>query len=181
MKSVRQLLLGGRLLRPPIVNDPALAAGVRRHRGGLGQSPGVVGHAVRGRCPLRNEVVAVRNDALQRMAGRQQLRLGFGRGHGLDHGVHGGVFHARKVARVLGVCRLAAEQVGKFLARVVRALEGHGGDVEVKLLQALLVQRKVHRAKAQRDAQLFEAAHPGRDGAHAARVATASAGISWRP
>ena len=107
------------------------------------------------------------NDALQRVAGGQQLRFGLGGRHGLHHGIYRRVLDAREVARVFDIGRLAAEHVGKLLAWVVGALVGQRRDIEVEFLQPLLVQRKVHRTKPQRDAELFEVAHPGRDGAHA--------------
>ncbi len=45
---------------------------------------------------------------------------------------------------------------------------GDRDDVEVKGAQPLLVQREVHRAKFQLDAQFFQVARPGRDHAGAA-------------
>ena len=66
------------------------------------------------------------------------------------------------VAGILLVRRLAAKQIGKFLPRVVGALVGQRGDVEFKFLQALLVQRKVHRTELELYADLFQIAGPGR-------------------
>ena len=113
----------------------------------------------------------MRNDAVQRMARGQHLFLRLGGDHGTDHCVHGRALYAGEIARVFLVCRRAAEQVGKLLPRVVGALVGNGGDVEVELLQALLVQREVHRAELERDAELLQVTHPRGQRAHAAFAA----------
>ena len=109
--------------------------------------------------------------ALQRAAGGQKIGFGLRPHHVADEAVHGRVLDAGQIARVFGVRGLAAEQVGVFLPGVGRARISDGGDVEVEGLQALLVEREVHRAVAELDAQLVQVANPGRHHAGAGLVA----------
>ena len=104
--------------------------------------------------------MAVRDDALQRAASGQQLSFGFGAGHARDDRIDGRAADAGQIARVFGDGRLAAEQVGKFLARVVGAGISQRGDVELEAIEPLLVQRKVNRAVIELNAEFFQVARP---------------------
>ena len=98
--------------------------------------------------------------------------LGLGAGHGRDQRVDGRVLHAACSCPNLSVsAALLPNRSANSWPGLWVPWKADRGDVEVELLQALLVQREVHRAEAQRDAELFQVAHPGRDGAHAALVA----------
>ena len=76
------------------------------------------------------------------------------------------ILHARVVARVLGVGRLAAEQVGELLARRVRAREAERRDLELEFAPAAAgTARSPPARKFSCDAQLLQVADPGADDA----------------
>jgi hypothetical protein len=68
-----------------------------------------------------------------------------------------------RLPELLGVGGLAAEQVGSSPGRGCWCPGScDGGDLELELVQALLVEREVDRGGSSADAQLFQVAHPGR-------------------
>ena len=115
--------------------------------------------------------MAVADDPLQRAAGGQQFGLGGGGGHLGDKRVHRRAADAGVVAGVGRGGGLAAKHVGVFLARVVGALVGQRNHVEIEIVQPLLVQREVSRAKVHLHTQLLQVAYPRRGGGHAAFAA----------
>ena len=121
--------------------------------------------------PLGHQNMAMHDHTVQRAAGRQQVLFSLGAGHSSHQSVHGRVFDTAEVARVFGVSRLAAEHVGVFLAGIVGATVGDGGDVELELLKALLVKRKVHRAELELDTNFLQIARPRRHYASAGFIA----------
>ena len=113
-----------------------------------------INHAVAGGSPLRNQVMAVCNDAIQGAAGGQQLGTAFGCHHFLYQRIDGGAFDASLIARIWRIGGQAAKHFGIFLPWIVAAAVGYGGEVKVKFLQALLIEGKVGRANLQHDAEL---------------------------
>ena len=107
--------------------------------------------------------MALHNDALQRVAGGQHLLLGLGSGHLADDGVHRAALEAHIVGAPLLIGGSRAKQLGIFLTGVVRAGHIERDDVEVVFVHALLVKRVIHTAHLERDAQLFQIAHPAAD------------------
>ena len=162
-----------RQARPPVAHDPALAAGVGRHRRLEGQPPGVVGHAVRHQRPLRHQVVAVHDHAVQRAAGRQQLGLAAGADScGRSARRPPGFSTPMKLPESSVSAALLPNTSAQLLAGVVGAAERRCVVMsKSNLSRRCWYSAKSTGRKSQRDAQLFQVAHPGRDGAHAAFAA----------
>ena len=115
--------------------------------------------------------MALHDDALQRMAGGQHLLLGLGRSHLGDDGIHRLALESDIVRAPFHIGGGAAEQLGVFLPRIVRTGHVQRHDVEIVFVHALLIERVVHIAHLERDAQLFQVTHPATDDLDAALAA----------
>jgi hypothetical protein len=127
---------------------PAFTGGIRRHG-----RPAAANASCCRPCdacwqrPLRDQQVAVADDALQRTAGRAAAHRAYLAAVIFPiRSSTAALCDARQVTRVFLVSRLGTKQIGVFLPGVVRAAVRQGGDVEFKSLQPLLVEGKVDRA-----------------------------------
>ena len=107
--------------------------------------------------------MAVTDGPFQRPAGGQQLGPAAGGSHLADQGIHCSTLDPRHIAGILKIGRFGSEQVCVLLSGIVRAAVGKRGDVKLKFLQPLLVQRKVNRPELQLHTQLLKVSRPGRN------------------
>src|SRR5204862_2655505 len=110
---------------------------------GLLEFAGAVCDAVSARIPLRDDVMAVAQNAVERAQPGDELRPRGGGQRQVDDGVYRRVAHPDPVARALGVGRLRAEEVEQVGARRLVAGNAQREEIEVERVEPLAIQGEV--------------------------------------